>query len=163
MEEVKNLPTKFQGMHGRVLLKAILEEKTINWGNYKFLEATHQPIPTISKESEVYREAVALVQHYNKYLIPCEAAELANELYILQGHHWQKDMPLDLMKAVANDYARLLQGYSLPVVSKACDEWKLSKKNFFPQIGELKEILDSKKAKVGMKIKRLTELLDNAK
>jgi hypothetical protein len=95
--------------------------------------------------------------------MPCLAEELAQEIYALQGHYWQQGMPLELMKSVAADYARLLDGYSLSVVRKACDEWKLSTNSFFPKIGQLKEAMDSKKAMLDQKIKRLTVLLDNAK
>jgi len=84
-------------------------------------------------------------------------------MYALQGHYWQQGMPIELMKSVAADYARLLDGYSLSVVRKACDEWKLSTNSFFPKIGQLKEKLDEKKAILDQKIKRLTILLNNAK
>lgn len=106
--------------------------------------------------------AIQMLDSYQQYLEPAEPDKIAAELYTLQGHYWQQAMPESLMRAVANDYARLLGGYSWKVFQKACDEWKLSTEDFFPKIGQLKEILDRKKAKVEMKIRRLNELLENA-
>lgn len=148
--------------HGNTPLKMIISDNKINWGGFKFQENTHSPVPTIQKDSPTYLEAVRLVEHYKTFVLPCSSDEVAQEIYKLQGHYWQQGMPADLMREVAKDYVRLLAGYSLPVLRRACDEWKVSTAKFCPKLGELKERMDALKSKTETKIKRLQVLIESA-
>lgn len=103
-----------------------------------------------------------MVERFREFLVPCSTDEIAQEIYKLQGHYWQQDMSQDLMREVAADYARLLAGYSLPILRRACDDWKMSPARFCPRLGELKEAMDKLKATTENKIKRLEILLENA-
>lgn len=94
--------------------------------------------------------------------VPASADQRAAILYRLQGHYYQQGMSESLIRAVAGDYARLLDSYPASVLQAAADECLLDpERKFFPKVGELKHIcvrIHGRKSARYAKLLRLIEL-----
>ncbi len=124
---------------GQGQVDSILNFEDINWSGSKH----HlRPVPIVDRQA--YDNIVERLEALDKTHEPAPKIALAGLLYKLQGHYWQPNMSEQLAREVANDYVRLLDGYSIDVMQRACDRWLMNKENkFFPKVGELKDVLDS--------------------
>jgi hypothetical protein len=136
----------------------LLDQEGINWTGAAWDKgAAVVPLADGNPLRAVALREVATIEQQLQHASTSET--VAVMLYRLQGHYWQQGMTEALAREVARDYLRLLTGFPDSIWRAACDQCLLdSDRKFFPKVGEMKALLESRLAAQRWRLRKLKAL-----